>query len=135
MANSAGKGGPDMAAEFTNIAKDQATVGIQASVVHGPVTVRQQTPVAPVDAKALLDQIADLRRAIAEAQHRHELTAEEGAAAEAELDVARTEVAAAVEGHREGLVASLRRLAMPLAGAIDLLSKLAQIIKVVQGLR
>jgi hypothetical protein len=123
-----------MAAEFKNVAKDHAQVGSQNSVVYGPVSsyvAGQQGP----DATLLLDQLAELRQAVVAAQQRGELTAEESASAQAELDVARSEVDAAASGRRDGLWASLGRLLAPLARAVDLLSKLAQIAQAVQGLR
>ncbi|HXW45979.1 MAG TPA: hypothetical protein VEL03_14390 [Streptosporangiaceae bacterium] len=124
-----------MAAEFKNIAKDNARVGSQISVANAPVSVHAPMPAESIDGKFLLDQIDDLRRAVVAARHANALTEQESAAAQEELDVASAQVGAAVEGHRDGLLASLRRLASHLVGAVDLASKLAEIVQAVKGMR
>lgn len=127
-----------MAAEFVNRAGRDINVGAQISKPRGPVRVVAGGDLYEAgegQRAELLGLIAELRRAIAAAQERAELSTEASAIAQYELDHAADEVDMAIGGDSRGLLASLKRLRKPLAGAVDLLAKIAAIAAAVQGLR
>jgi hypothetical protein len=127
-----------MAADFANRAGRDINVGAQISNPRGPVrvVVGGDLHEASEDNRGeLLSLIAELRHAIAAAQKRAELSTEANAIAQHELDTAADEVEAAIGGDSSGLLSSLKRLRKPLAGAVDLLAKVAAIAAAVQGFR
>lgn len=127
-----------MAPEFVNRAGRDINVGAQISDPRGPVRVAAGGDLheASEDHRGeLLGLIAELQRAIAAARERAELSTEAVAIAQYELDTATDEVDMAISGDSRGLLASLKRLRKPLAGAVDLLAKVAGIAAAVQGLR
>jgi adenosylhomocysteine nucleosidase len=126
-----------MGGEHRNVAKGHAKVGIQAGEVRGSVHISGDLNQADgsLDAKAILHEIADLRSAIFAAQQNFVITAEAGATAQSDLDVACTFVTEAAAGKRGNLLTSLKRLEIPLAGAVDLLTKLATIMQAIKGAR
>jgi hypothetical protein len=127
-----------MAAEFVNRAGRDINVGAQISNRRGSAKVvigGDLHEASQHQRGELLDMIAELKHAIASAQDRAELSNEAGAIAQYELDTAASELDMAIGGDSSSLLASLKRLRKPLAGAVDLLAKLAAIAAAVQGLR
>jgi hypothetical protein len=127
-----------MAADFVNRAGRDINIGAQISNPRGPVRVVAGGDLHEASAdygSELLSLIDELRHAITVAQQRAELSSEAGAYAQYELEIAAEEVEATISGDSSGLVASLKRLRPLLAGAVDLLAKVAAIASAVQGFR
>jgi hypothetical protein len=127
-----------MAADFDNRAGRDINIGAQNSNPRGPVRVvagGDLHEASAADGSQLLSLIDELRHAIKTAQERAEISSEAGANAQYELEIAADEVEATISGDSSGFVASLRRLRTLLAGAIDLLAKVAAIASAVQGHR
>lgn len=127
-----------MAADFDNRAGRDINIGAQISNPRAPVRVvvggdlHEASAAYGSELRSLIDE---LRRAISAAQDRAEISSEVGANAQYELEIAADEVEATISGDSSGFVASLKRLRALLAGAIDLLAKVAAIASAVQGHR
>jgi hypothetical protein len=119
-----------------NYAGENAQVGVQGNNVNGPFTVnfgRSHSQVAVDPAlQEILGQLEQLRLAIAAAQQRTELARAASVTALQELETVTKDVAA--HGDKTRVLASLDRIRKPLAGALDLLAKLAAIMAAVRGL-
>lgn len=125
-------------AKYKNRASGNAQVGMMIGHVEGVVqnvggASRQAG--GELDSDLLLSKIAELRGDIVALQQRNVLALAAASAAQRELDTAEGTIEAAAYGDTAGLLASLKRLRKPLAGAVDLLAKIADIAAVVKGLR
>jgi adenosylhomocysteine nucleosidase len=110
-----------------NIARDWATVGIQAGQINGPVHLFMGSgPVA-----GLRTEIADLRRQLERARQAGRIDEPTHEAAQAELDIAEKELETE---SRSKLVIALRRLHGLISEMADLGAKVAAIISAARGM-
>lgn len=125
-------------AKYENRADGNARVGMMIGRVGGSVYSTQRESrldVSHIDRDLLMGRIAELRRDVTALQESNLLALEDASAAQYQLDMAEGTVEAAVNGDTAGLIGSLRRLRKPLAGAVDMLAKIADIVAAVKGIR
>lgn len=88
------------------------------------------------DRELILSQLAELRQALIAAQRQQQLDEKPAALAHTELDAACAGLgSSATEEDRGRLLDRLHRLYEPLAGATDVLAKLASVIQAIRGFR
>jgi hypothetical protein len=118
-----------MGDRYTNKAGGQSRVGVQASVVHGDVTVGATAD----DVLSIADRIVDLRRALDAARSSGALDDETVAAAQAELGAAAEHGDANDERGRNRAVLALKKVMGLVGDVADLAAKVATTIAAVKG--